>query len=120
MKTPGKAKRIGRPMKAPTEKRVQIGPLIRASIKKRIDEAAMLSGRTISQEAEFLIERGLIADEIAKLSDTTQEDIHRMTLLAVMNRSGFAPDYGVDANGKKIIVQWRRRKLGGFVKEDKK
>ena len=122
--TPTEAKRIGRPLKAPakTEKRVQIGPLIRASIKRDIDAAAKLSGRTLSQETEFLIERGLLADTIAKLGGTTQEGILERTLVALMNQYSITPIYGPDANGKTIIRDWKRGKLGGFIdtsKEDK-
>jgi hypothetical protein len=122
--TPTEAKRIGRPLKAPAkaEKRVQIGPLIRASIKRDIDAAAKLSGRTLSQEAEFLIERGLLADTLAKLGNTTQEGIYHATLTAIMARYGLAPKWGHDADGKSTIIDWERRKLGGFIdtkKEDK-
>ena len=58
-----RGKRIGRPWKAPTKKRVQIGVIVRAEIKRRINNAAKQSGRTVSQETEMLIERGLLVDK---------------------------------------------------------
>jgi hypothetical protein len=115
-------KKIGRPpLKAPTEKRAQIGFFVRADIKRQLMKAAKASGRTLSAEVEHLIEGGLMAAEIAKLTGASSEDMRERLLLAVMNSNGFAPTYGPDANGKKIIVRWERRKLGGFIdtiKED--
>jgi hypothetical protein len=55
-----KAKRRGRPFKAPKPgKRAPLSLLVRAEIKKLVDERAKASGRTQSQEAEMLIERCL-------------------------------------------------------------
>jgi hypothetical protein len=52
--------RKGRPLKVATPgTRVSLGLKVTASTKARIDEAAGLSGRTQSQEAELLIELGL-------------------------------------------------------------
>jgi hypothetical protein len=54
-----KEKRLGRPVKAPTPgKRVSLGLKVTAEIKQRIDEEARKSGRTQSQQAELMIERG--------------------------------------------------------------
>jgi hypothetical protein len=55
-----KAKRRGRPFKAPKAgKRAPLSLLVRAEIKQLVDERAKASGRTQSQEAEMLIERCL-------------------------------------------------------------
>jgi len=56
------SKRIGRPTKPPTGKRVQLGLIVRADIKRAIIKAAEQSGRTQSQEAELLIERAWAYD----------------------------------------------------------
>jgi hypothetical protein len=117
-------KKIGRPpVKAPTktEKRAQIGFFVRADIKRQLMAASKLSGRTLSAEVEHLIERGLMADQIAKLSGTTQDAIYRQTLTAVMGRYGLAPVWDRDADGKTIVVDWERRKSDVFIpttKED--
>lgn len=48
----------GRPTKAPqTEGRVSLGLRVSAEIKRRLDAAAEVSGRSQSQEAEFRLER---------------------------------------------------------------
>jgi predicted amidohydrolase YtcJ len=62
-------KRIGRPFKPPEAgARAVLGLRVRAELKRQIDEAAAQSGRTQSQEAEFLIEQGLIAAELLAMS----------------------------------------------------
>jgi hypothetical protein len=52
------AKRIGRPTKPPVEgERVPLGLRVTAEAKRKLEEAAIKSGRSISQEAELRIER---------------------------------------------------------------
>jgi predicted amidohydrolase YtcJ len=64
-------KRIGRPFKPPEAgERAVLGLRVRAELKRQIDEAAAQSGRTQSQEAEFLIEQGLIAAELLAMSSS--------------------------------------------------
>ena len=55
-----KRKRIGRPTKKPKPgERVPLGLRVTADMKKRLEKAAIKSGRSISQEAELRLERSL-------------------------------------------------------------
>lgn len=57
-------KRTGRPTKPPQpDQRVQLSMRVRADVKMRLDEAAERNGRSQSQEAELLIERGLLEED---------------------------------------------------------
>ena len=88
--------RIGRPPKTPPEKqvkRVQIGLFVRADIKRRIDAAAKATGRTLSQEAEQLIERGLMADQIAQIRGSTLEGIRLEVVEAALRQTGHTYDH---------------------------
>ena len=59
------AKRIGRPTKPPVEgERVPLGLRVTAEAKRKLEEAAIKSGRSISQEAELRIERSFDEDRI--------------------------------------------------------
>ena len=50
-------KRMGRPTKAPVEgERVSLGFRVTADIKRRLEEAAVKKGRSLSQESEFRLE----------------------------------------------------------------
>ena len=50
-------KRMGRPTKAPVEgERVSLGLRVTADIKRRLEEAAVKKGRSLSQESEFRLE----------------------------------------------------------------
>ena len=62
------AKRIGRPTKPPVEgERVPLGLRVTAEAKRKLEEAAIKSGRSISQEAELRIERSFDEDRIEDL-----------------------------------------------------
>ena len=51
-------KRLGRPMKPPTPgERTPLGLRVTAETKRRIEAAAIESGRSISQEAELRLEQ---------------------------------------------------------------
>ena len=67
------AKRIGRPpMKPPARgQRVSLGLKVTAEIKRHLDSAARVSGRTQSQEAEHLIEEGLQSRRMLEVMRTT-------------------------------------------------
>ena len=59
------SKRIGRPTKAAVPgKRVSLGLKVTSDIKKRLDSAARVSGRTQSQEAEARLERSFDHQEL--------------------------------------------------------
>ena len=61
-------KRIGRPTKAPKAgDRVSLGLRVTAEIKSRLDAAAMISGRSQSQEAELRLEQSFRDDGIEAL-----------------------------------------------------
>jgi hypothetical protein len=53
--------RIGRPLKEPMRKRIQLGLLVTAKMKRYLVKASEQSGRTQSQEAELLLEIGRLA-----------------------------------------------------------
>jgi hypothetical protein len=57
-------RRTGRPAKPPRKKRVQLGLIVTAGVKRRIMAAATASGRTQSQEAELLIEKALLMERL--------------------------------------------------------
>ena len=53
------AKRKGRPIKAPVPGRNSLGLRVSAEIKDKLRTAALVSGRSMSQEAEMILERAL-------------------------------------------------------------
>ena len=58
-------KRIGRPTKPPNPgERVTLGLRVTAELKNRIEAAANEKGRSLSQEAEFRLERSLDREEL--------------------------------------------------------
>jgi hypothetical protein len=64
------AKRIGRPTKPPVEgERVPLGLRVTAAAKRKLEEAAIKSGRSISQEAELRIERSFDDDRLASVEE---------------------------------------------------
>lgn len=62
-------KRMGRPTRAPKpgERRVSLGLRVTADIKRKLDEAAVASGRSQSQEAELRIERSFEHDDLKRV-----------------------------------------------------
>ena len=59
-----KPARIGRPPLPPTEgKRVALGLRTTAGLRRKIDKAARIEGRSISQEAELRLERSFDLDD---------------------------------------------------------
>jgi hypothetical protein len=62
----GETKRIGRPTKpAAPGTRVSLGLKVTGEIKKRLEDAALASGRTQSQEAEFRLENSFRDEAMA-------------------------------------------------------
>ena len=60
-------KRMGRPMKPPTEgERVALGLRVTAEMKRKIEAAALESGRSISAEAELRLEQSFEREWILK------------------------------------------------------
>jgi hypothetical protein len=92
------AKRRGRPFKAPKAgKRAPLSLLVRAEIKKLVDERAKASGRTQSQEAEMLIERCLQYESVLGTNAGAVQHLlrrHGYTRLGISNprtgQRGFA------------------------------
>jgi hypothetical protein len=61
------AKRLGRPMKAPTPgERVPLGLRVTAEMKRTLEAAAIESGRSISAEAELRLEQSFEREWILK------------------------------------------------------
>ena len=59
-----KRKRVGRPPKPPVSgERVSLGLRVTAEVKRHLDEAAVRSGRSQSQEAEWRLQNSLETDE---------------------------------------------------------
>jgi hypothetical protein len=57
------SKRMGRPTKAPVAgERVSLGLRVTAAVKSRLERAAVKSGRSLSQEAEWRLESSLESD----------------------------------------------------------
>lgn len=87
-----KAKRRGRPFKAPKAgKRAPLSLLVRAEIKQLVDERAKASGRTQSQEAEMLIERCLQYDKTMEAMRSTLADIEKGSVEPALFRLGYTP-----------------------------
>jgi hypothetical protein len=80
------AKRIGRPIKeAPKGERVQLGVMVGTEFKDLIAKAAEKSGRTMSQEAENIIERALALDAALKATGQDKDAL----LHAALRRHGY-------------------------------
>jgi hypothetical protein len=86
------AKRIGRPTKTPKGRvRVALGLKVTAETKRVIDQMAQASGRTQSQQAEFLIERALQFDRTLAAMGTTLADMQTGNIEATLFRLGYTP-----------------------------
>jgi predicted transcriptional regulator len=91
-----RAKRLGRPPKAPTPgKRVALGLKVTSEIKQRLDEEARKNGRTQSQQAELMIERSFAQEEAFGAAGMRQ--------LAILMASAFWSAGRLRAAGKE---QW--------------
>jgi len=67
-------KRMGRPTKAPKSgERVSLGLRVTADIKRKLDAAAVASGRSQSQEAELRLERSFERDEFRREAEALFE-----------------------------------------------
>jgi hypothetical protein len=83
-------RRTGRPTKpAVGTARVSLGLKVTASTKRVIEALAIVSGRTQSQEAEFLIERALQFDEAHKSMRATLESLKTNGIEGVLAREGW-------------------------------
>jgi hypothetical protein len=83
-------RRAGRPTKpAVGTARVSLGLKVTAKTKLVVEALATASGRTQSQEAEFLIERALQIDEAHKSLGTTLESIKTTGIEAMLAREGW-------------------------------
>jgi hypothetical protein len=111
--------RMGRPPKSSSgERRTDtIAFRVRGSLGDRLRNAAAKSGRTLSDEVEFWVERALAYDEMMKTMRTTLAEIERGNVEAAFVRLGYTPVHA--PNGDKIWVP-PSYELGrsGFVSED--
>ena len=119
--------RIGRPIK-PTpkgKKRLPLGLIVAAEVKRRIDEEAERSGLTQSQVAERLIERAFQYDNTLAAMRTNLADMERGSAEAALHRMGFTQHRDhVDATGK-AWKSWlepghpKAPKRSGWVEDEK-
>ena len=94
-------KRMGRPTQPPVEgERVSLGFRVTAEVKRKLEAAAVASGRSISQEAELRIERSFAADSIEQ---TIREEgrAQRKAIAAAMEK--WTSDAGRDGRLRTII-----------------
>jgi hypothetical protein len=71
--------------------RFQIGVIVAGPTKKLIMEQAKISGRSISREAEHLIERAVSYDRVMKHMRSTLEEMEKGGVEAVLMRLGYTP-----------------------------
>jgi hypothetical protein len=92
VRAPAKSQRGG-PRKSPARgvKRLQIGPIISADMKRRLDQEAERSGRTISQVVEWLLEYALAYNEIQREVGEPLAQIAAKNFRAEMRRRGWVP-----------------------------
>jgi predicted transcriptional regulator len=109
------AKRIGRPpMKPPARgQRVSLGLKVTAEIKRHLDSAARVSGRTQSQEAEHLIEEGLQSRRMLDVMRTTLAEIERGSVEAAFRRQGYTPVHS--PHGKIWLPPGYPTEKSGFI-----
>jgi hypothetical protein len=84
--------------------RYQIGVIVAGSTKKLIMEQATASGRSISREAEHLIERAVAYDRILKHMRSSLEEMEKGGVDAVLFRLGYTPIRDA-ATGKKAWAE---------------
>jgi hypothetical protein len=84
------AKRIGRPVKpSMTAKRVSLGLKVTSEIKRVIEALALASGRTQSQQAEYLIERALQYDRTMQAMQAAVESLEQSAVEDALHRKGW-------------------------------
>lgn len=59
-----KPPKIGRPLKTPRASRVQLCVSVSAEIRHKLEAAARVSGRSLSSEAEAMLERVMVVDSV--------------------------------------------------------
>lgn len=96
------AKRIGRPMNAPPKgkqgKRVSLGLKVTAEMKRQVDAAALLSGRTQSQEAEMLMEDAVKYRTVLAAMNMTMEQIAKGKIDAAFRAAGYTAVHSTHGN----------------------
>jgi hypothetical protein len=88
---PSKKRGPGRPTKPPPrgKKRIQVSMILSAETKKRLDQEAKVSGRTLSQVGEWLIDRALTLDDTLKQMNRSLTGIDRENFEIEMRRRGY-------------------------------
>jgi hypothetical protein len=83
---------MGRPVKdVPAGRTVQLGVLVAAETKAVIAKAAKASGKSLSREAEALIERALTYDRQFQAMRTSIDEMMAGNVEATLWRLGFTP-----------------------------
>src|SRR5256885_3024959 len=86
--------------KVPKGERTQIGVIVGGKTKALLLAAMKESGRTISREAEFLIEKALVYDSTLAAMKRTLEEIEKDNVEAALWRKGWRPVRETDKDGK--------------------
>jgi hypothetical protein len=82
----------GRPVKkVPRGERTQIGVIVASRTKALLLKTMQQSGRTISREAEYLIEKALTYDSMLASMKRTLEEIEKDNIEAALWRKGWRP-----------------------------
>ena len=76
-----------------------LGLKVTGETKRMVEALARASGRTQSQQAEYLIERALQYDQIAKAMGTTLESFEQDSIEAALRRKGWRLVRVSDQNG---------------------
>lgn len=85
------AKRVGRPTKPATTKRVSLGLKVTAEVKQWIEALAQASGRTQSQEAEHQIERARQYEAMLERMRMSSEEMERVNVDVYWRQKGYTP-----------------------------
>jgi hypothetical protein len=123
----GKSARIGRPTKKlkvgeKIGERVPLSLRVTAKMKRDLDARAEKNGRSLSQEAEYLIERSFTYDSLnnwlVTAMNMTMGDIARGTAEAAFRKLGY--DMVRDKDGRKAWLEpGHGLAMSGFVADDK-
>jgi dissimilatory sulfite reductase (desulfoviridin) alpha/beta subunit len=82
----------GRPLKkVPKGERTQIGVIVGGKTKALLLKAMQESGRTISREAEYLIEKALAYDSVLASMKRTLKEVEKDNVEAALWRKGYRP-----------------------------
>jgi hypothetical protein len=95
------AKRVGRPIKpAKGAARASLGLKVTSEVKRVIEALALASGRTQSQQTEYMVERALQYDRTMEAMRATLESLEKDNVEAVLSRKGWRLVHMTDQHAK--------------------